>query len=357
MRRHRRGFEQFSLSFLDAMSCGLGAVILIFMIINHASERQATETFRDVARNLSLLEQEVLEKRSAAESLAAAIQETEAQLEAALREAASLEEIIDQEDDSDQEVRTRDQNIQALKEELKAIEKQVNTLREQQGDGDATRAFAGEGRRQYLTGLKVDGERILILLDSSASMLDDTILGVIRRRNMGEARKLASPKWQRALNTVDWLTTQVPADARFQIYQFNTALKPALEGTEGQWLGTDSGRRLTRAVEAVRKTVPENGTSLERAFQALAALSPAPDNVFLITDGLPTQDVSGSQSGGVSGRERMRLFATAASRLPKNVPINVILFPMEGDPMAASSFWQLARNTGRVFMSPSEDWP
>lgn len=357
MRRKRRGIEQFSMSFLDAMSCGLGAVILIFMIINHASEVRAVGSHKEVAHNLSLLEEEVLQKRSALNALASALQETQAQLEAARREAASLEEVIDQEDDSDQEVRTREQNIQALKEELKAIEKQVNTLREKQGDGDATRAFAGEGRRQYLTGLKVDGERVLILVDASASMLGDTILDVIRRRNMSDVRKQASPKWQRTLNTVDWLTTQVPVDSQFQIYSFNTALTTAVPGSEGKWLGTDKGRRLTEAVQGLRKLVPANGTSLELAFQALASLQPAPDNVFLITDGLPTQDVSASQTGGVSGRERIRLFGTAVSRLPKSVPVNVILFPMEGDPLAASSFWQLARSSGGVFMSPSEDWP
>lgn len=357
MRRHRRGIEQFSMSFLDAMSCGLGAVILIFMIINHASEVRAVGNNKEVAQNLSLIEEEVLQKRSALAAMASALQETEAQLEAARREAASLEKIIDQEDDSDQEVRTREKNIQALKEELKSIEKQVNTLREKQGDGDATRSFAGEGRRQYLTGLKVDGKHVLILLDSSASMLGDTILDVIRRRNMSDARKQASAKWQRAVNTVDWLTTQVPAASQFQIYSFNTSVKAALPGTEGKWLGTDKGRRLTDAVQNLRKIVPANGTSLEMAFQAVAALQPAPDAVFLITDGLPTQDVSASQTGGVSGRERIRLFGTAVSRLPKSVPVNVILLPMEGDPLAASSFWQLARSSGGVFMSPSEDWP
>ena len=34
----RREFSVFSLSFLDVMSCGFGAVILIFIIINHSTE-------------------------------------------------------------------------------------------------------------------------------------------------------------------------------------------------------------------------------------------------------------------------------------------------------------------------------
>ena len=143
--RRRRGMEQFSMSFLDAMSCGLGAVILIFMIINHASEVRATGKNRDIAQNLSLLEEEVLEKRSALAALTAALNETEQQREAAKREMASLKEIIEQEDDSDEEVRTREQNIKALTQELKAIEKQVDSLREEKGDGDATRALPARG--------------------------------------------------------------------------------------------------------------------------------------------------------------------------------------------------------------------
>jgi hypothetical protein len=43
--------------------------------------------------------------------------------------------------------------------------------------------------------------------------------------------------------------------------------------------------------------------------------------------------------------------------LPRNVPVNIILAPMEGDPMAASEFWQLAQVSRGSFMSPSKDWP
>ena len=75
------------------------------------------------------------------------------------------------------------------------------------------RGFAGEGDRQYLTGLKVGGSNILIAVDVSASMLDETILNVLRRRNMPEARQRMAPKWQRAVSTVEWLSAQLPLDA------------------------------------------------------------------------------------------------------------------------------------------------
>ena len=59
----------------------------------------------------------------------------------------------------------------------------------------------------------------------------------------------------------------------------------------------------------------------------------------------------------VSGRQRMEYFAQALKKLPVNVPVNTVLVPMEGDPMAASAFWQLAQLTRGSFLSPTEDWP
>ena len=43
-----------------------------------------------------------------------------------------------------------------------------------------------------LTGMKVGGKNILIALDMSASMLDDNIVNVLRRRNMSDERKRAA---------------------------------------------------------------------------------------------------------------------------------------------------------------------
>ena len=53
----------------------------------------------------------------------------------------------------------------------------------------------------------------------------------------------------------------------------------------------------------------------------------------------------------------LKLFDQAYKEVPKGTPFNVLLYPMEGDPKAASSFWQLAMATRGSFMSLSEDWP
>jgi hypothetical protein len=93
------------------------------------------------------------------------------------------------------------------------------------------------------------------------------------------------------------------------------------------------------------------------AFLALQTLSPSPDNIFLITDGLPTQGTTPPRGNKVSGRDRQKLYRQAVKRLPRNVPINIVLAPMEGDPMAASEFWQLAQVSRGSFLAPSKDWP
>jgi hypothetical protein len=50
-------------------------------------------------------------------------------------------------------------------------------------------------------------------------------------------------------------------------------------------------------------------------------------------------------------------FNRAVRDLPFNVPVNIILYAMEGDPQAAPAYWWLALRTGGSMMAPSEDWP
>jgi len=352
--RRKRQFSQFSISFIDCMCCGLGAVVLIFMIIHHSVVERADAAHRDVASEVSRVESEVLEKSRTVEAMAAALEETTRQVAAAKTRAASVEEsaAIEVPETASDGSRER---IAAMQKELRALEKEVDALQSEKAD--ATRSFAGKGRRQYLTGLDVGGRHLLILVDTSASMLGDTIVDVIRRRNMPEEQRRSAPKWRRVLDTVDWITTQVPRDARFQIIGFNAEARPVLPGTEDQWLPTDGGVRLTAAVAALRRLVPENGTSLARAFAAAARLSPKPDAIYLVTDGLPTQGGSGIKRGTVAEDERLRLYREAVDRLPRGAPVNVILFQIEGDPLAASAFWQLAQLTGGALLSPPTDWP
>ncbi len=55
----KREASVFSLSFLDIMSCGFGAVILVFIIINHGSETHSQELNVTLMAEVKKLEEEV----------------------------------------------------------------------------------------------------------------------------------------------------------------------------------------------------------------------------------------------------------------------------------------------------------
>jgi hypothetical protein len=149
----------------------------------------------------------------------------------------------------------------------------------------------------------------------------------------------------------------MPANAKFQLYVFDTAATATLPSSEGRWLSTSSRQDVEGAVNGLKQRVPQGGTSLYNAFAAAKSLSPRPDNILLLTDGLPTQGRSRPSATKVSGEQRLRHFLTAAADLPAGIPVNTILLPMEGDAYAAAAFWRLALDTRGSMITPARDWP
>ena len=221
---------------------------------------------------------------------------------------------------------------------------------------DARRLLDADNR-QYLTGLRLGGRNTLVLIDSSASMLDSSLVSIIRRRNMPLERKINGRKWQRSIKTAEWILTNLPETANFQVYHFNETAAPLVEGTDGQWFDSNDQKQVARFTAALRKVDPGKGTSLINAFRVASTLNPMPDNIVLITDGLPTMGVSRSNRHTISARNRLRLYRQSLEQLPMGIPINTILLPIEGDPVAAPQFWRLAMYTRGSFMSPPTDWP
>lgn len=359
MARSRR-FTTFSLSFLDIMSCGFGAVALIFLIIKHDVDTQTENQSPQQNAEVNLLEEEI---REGEENLVRA-RNTISDIDQRLAQVQGLATRINEDltrlqgaiEDLDAE--DTDSAVDALKKKIQDLEKEKQQL-EADADQSAnnSRRFIGEGNRQYLTGLNLGGRRVLIMLDASASMLDESIVNVIRRRNMDDSIKKQSPKWLRGLAIVEWLVAQLPPNAQYQIYTFNTDAQSPLLGTETQWLNIDDKAQLERAIDNLRQTIPQNGTSLHRVFTTLNLLNPRPDNIFLITDGLPTQGAKPSRKTTITGPERLKLADSAIALLPAGVPVNTILLPMEGDPFAPAVFWQLAQISQGAFLTPSKDWP
>jgi hypothetical protein len=360
-----RDITPVGLSFLDAMTCGLGAVILLFMIINAAVRDHTVSVTSDLRAEVNRLESEVLEGHRNLVELRNAITETDD--ERALTQGLArriiemLKEIRVELATFEESTLARREHINQLQTDLRSLEEDANrlsaSLPSEETPGDRVRGHVGDGDRQYLTGLKVGGSRILILVDSSASMLGSTIVNIIRRRNLPDRDKVRAAKWRQTLATVDWLTTQIPRDSRFQIFAFNNAARPVVPDTGGQWLDASDREVLDGAVRRLDEIIPGDGTSLFHALAVASELNPRPDNIILLTDGLPTVGSKPARASTISARQRAKLFNRAIDELPSGIPVNIILFPMEGDPLAASAFWKLAMATRGSFMSIAEDWP
>jgi hypothetical protein len=362
----RRKTEVFSMSFLDCITCAFGSVVLVYVLVNaQGGLRHLAETHQAHAE-VSKLEEQVLEGYQELVVLRNSMQQTDAErvrteglAPRVINEIARTKEELA---DSDKETLSKREAIERLKADLKSLDEGQRRLeggtRSPGPRGTSLRGFEGEGERHYLTGLKVQGQHVLFLVDNSASMLDETLVNILRERNMSDTRKRLAEKWQRTISITEWLMAHVPEAGKFQIYTFNTKPSPLLKGSEGKWLDGSDADALNGTMTALHDLVPHDGTSLENAFDVIKTLMPAPDRVILITDGLPTQGQTPPLiRKTIDGDGRMRLFEHAMAKYPRGVPLSVVLLPMEGEPQAASAFWVASRRSGGEFLEPAKDWP
>ncbi len=364
MARNRRQLTPFSLSFLDIMSCGFGAAVLLFLIIKHNIDNtipSPVNTTTPVHQSeVSLLEEEILKGKKNLVEIKNTIDEVDKEINITQGLARKITEEIEQLSSQHDDLIAMSDNteLDALKTELLKLEQQKKILEQKLDEtGEASRKFSGDGDRAYVTGLKMSGKRLLILLDSSASMLDETIVNILRRRNMSEDRKRTAPKWQHTIKIVEWLSAKLPIDSQFQIYHFNIDTESLVPNSKGKWLDVKDKNKLDSAFKTLNQLTPTQGTNLEKAFIAANQLNPKPDNIYLITDGLPTLGSKAPRSTTISGADRFKLFNQAVDKLPGRTPVNILLTPIEGDPYAAIAYWRLSRATAGSFMSPSNDWP
>ncbi len=357
----KRSLSPFNLSFLDIMFCGFGAVVLLVMLLNGDMVASRNKQVANLRQEVNRLKSKVNEGKKNLVELRAGQAETDSKIAVASSRIREVSEIIRQTRKELSGIQSHSlagrQHINKLQADLKNLEAENIRLRQQKqqalSQGAQARKFIGQGDRQYLTGLRLGGRRILLLVDTSASMLDETIVNIILRRNLDKNIQQKAPKWQRVLRTVDWLLANLPAESQVRIVSFNTAAG----SISSKWVKIKDNAGVNRMRDELRRRIPHGGTSLYQAFATVRAISPRPDNILLLTDGLPTYGREKPAGTTVSGQDRLKYFKSARAVLPGSIPVNTILFPLEGDPLAAAAFWQLAVESGGSFLTPAGDWP
>jgi von Willebrand factor type A domain len=363
--KKRRAFEVFTLSFLDCICCGFGAVVLFYTIVQAQAGVEEVRRIDDLTGEVKKLEEEVLIGTKNLVQLRNTLEKTdEDATQAAARRAriaAELKQRRDQSTEFEGDTIAKREHINKLMADVKSLQEGIKRLEggalDKGPEGTRVKAFRGRGKRLYISALQVKGKRTLVLLDTSASMMDEDIAKILRLRNQPEAARRAALKWRRALDMVEWITAQLPDNSEFQIYGFNTKAKAIQPDTTGKWLSSNDPRAINNVLTAARNITPADGTSLVNALLAMRTINPQPDQVILITDGLPTQGSVAPARKFINAREREKLFDDAAKTVNKDIPIDVVLLPMKGDQPAAWAYWKLARKTGGAYVIPSRDWP
>ncbi|MDP3072440.1 MAG: hypothetical protein Q8N18_19260 [Opitutaceae bacterium] len=351
--RKRRDTEVFSLSFLDCICCGFGAVILIF-ILTVTKKTDVDKADVDIAR----------ERLRAAQTNTLSTQQ---ELDRIARILAAVQ------------LELQDLNAKSEQDQLKLSDRKRDLLLMLQQTGalkDALHSLLGEkkalptedvappvpipniDRRQYLTGVKLHGEFVVFIVRTSGSMLDETIDGAVARLGDTDRQKREAPKWQRVVQSLEWMLASLEEGTRFQILLFADETTPILPTRGDEWFSTKDRKTMSEVITKLHAIVPQGGANLERAFTSVRFLPRLPDSIVLLTDGLPTKSDSLPMEGEIEEEHRNRFFDIATKQLPPRIPVSTILFPMlTGDPGAPGRYWQLANATRGALVSPSKSWP
>ena len=365
----------FGLSFLDVLSCGLGAATLLLLIVKHgpATDPEVNLDFlstriTEVETNLTSLEQtrenllvqlavsdEEIERQIASKSASS-------QLEA--DRIAAMSKLLDQLSDARKELRTSQAQLQEAQKN-----KQLASLKPD---------LPQIGNKGDLIGLKIERSRVAILLDRSASMLDADLIQIIRLKTGSDGLKRSAAKWVTARQAAEWVYLQIEDGSRFQLLTYSDSVRDLAGNSYARsdsilWRLKKPKLDYQSIIPALKAVVPEGATDLRTAFEVVGNLSPAPVQVILITDGYPTlpgnrnltalRDCPRKLPGRtpfLSPSCRVSVFLNATSvaeRRLRNTKIDTILLPLVGDANAVQGYWMMSATSGGRLLTPAPGWP
>lgn len=167
MAKRRRNIEAFSLSFLDCICCGFGAIILLLVLSKIYQPVVVEEADEDLRKLIALLQQELFDLRGTTTILDRTLKEVKEETRATKIQLGDLEGDLSKiegqyqasQDTEDETVDVGELSIarQKLSEEQKRLQPYYR-----RPDADA------------VAGIPVDSEYIIFVIDTSGSMLDQS---------------------------------------------------------------------------------------------------------------------------------------------------------------------------------------
>ena len=319
------------------MACGLGAIALILVLVKE-----------DVLPSSFVDTQEV--------------KQTLEELDKAKSESLSIQNTLQKNEKKMKEISKRIEETEyllSINEEI-IEEKKVNLKEQETETSSNEKNKYDEFQKGYLSGCNVEGNKVVFLLDSSASMLHKKLGEIYRLSVSDDSIKKNSQKWKQALSISDWFLEKLPISSQFKFITFNE--EPNELSTNSKWIYKSESTALNDIKDSLLKIIPEKGTNLMKPFELIS--DDGADSVYVVTDGLPTQGkgrrCENEDDNLISGECRKLIFFDSINLLKKankRIKINFILLPIEGDIMAPYFLSDIAKSSNGCFIAPPGDWP
>jgi hypothetical protein len=353
----KRRENGFNLAFLDVMACGLGAVLLILIIVNFNDDTPIPSD------EIERLKQELAATQSQSQSVNSSISdqvtETSTQQANADTEAEKIAQLEIVQQGLQQAIADKKAVIAELEDAIAAAAPLT---------ADDPVSVPNVNEETYLLGLIVEGRRIGILIDTSASMTDESLIEIIKRKLGRDQTKQAGAKWQRTLRIATWMLARLPENSSVAVVSYNEKAKVLGQRAVNSAKVSANINAILGDIEAL---VPQEGTNLQAGLNEIYRAMPDITDLYIITDGLPSliEQSSGFSpsfscnplKGGqatISGECRVRVFNRTLQVNPvAGARTNIILLPLEGDPQAPAFYWSWANFTGGTFITPAGTWP
>lgn len=352
MKRKKREHEIFSLSFLDCICCGFGAVLLLFVLTVGKKSDTLIDIKAKTEQVIGLMENDISLKDKELKDLQRSLTRVRA------RNYNAEEEIVEKlkmQTELEDEFALLLAQLSSMEEDLgKLLDDKENMPKQEE---KPPIPILNPTKRQYLTGFDIQGENVLFLIEASGGMMDDSTEKASERLADTDEEKQLSPKWMRVKKGMRWLIANLKSTSRYKIIVFNDEINQIETSYGVDWMDP-SDRSVTKEIlDELDEVVPEKGANLEKAFAMASELPIEPDRIVLIVDGLPTLADSYTTSSVVDDHDRINMFRVAKKALTIDVPVNVLLYPMKLDPGAAVHYWRLADDQGGAMVCPSKTWP